>query len=632
MPRMPTPTSKANGDARKRSGKAPATRGQARAGNIIDEIYQDDEGEDSLQTIDRRNGRSPRTLFIALGVLVLLVAAAVAGFFTFNRRQQFNEKGVSVRVETPSSVTSAGEATFTFTVENGEGVGINNVELSVAAPDGWTFKSSDPKARDPNNTLWVIGAIPGRGKGSVTVVGSLVGEVGSVKTFNATVTYRPANFNYDFTSKASGSVTISSSILELDLAGPTQVSPGAKATYTLTYTNTSDQALRDIRLIAVYPDDFSPSNLTPAPREGNNVWAIDELKSGGTASLSVEGTLAGNVGDSRQLTFTGELQRGSQRDKQVEATLVILLVQSQFQLSLSVNGASTKSAVAPAETLAYEFNYRNTSDLELTNVTITVALSGGGLDADSFSDDLGAKLKDGSVSWDTRLIPQLAALKPDASGTIRFSVKVLDVPIATLNAGGPTVEAQASVASRSGNASAQPMKTDRLVTKVTSRASLSVDPRYYDDDGVAVGSGPLPPAVGKTTTYRVSWYLGNSSNELKDVTVTGSVPSNVFWTGRNTSTTAGDLSFDAKTRVVTWKINKLPPGVGKDTPTLSASFQVSITPTSSDVGSSMKLLEVSTLKAHDSFADVDLTVKRDAVTTDLQTDPKALGQGVVVES
>ncbi len=629
---MPTPTPKANGDVRKRSGKTPATRGRARSGNIIDEIYQDSEGEDSLQTIDRRKRRSSRALFITLGVLVLLVAAAVAGFFTFNRQQQFNEKGVSLRVETPSSVTSAGEATFTFTVENGVGIGINNVELSVSAPDGWTFKRSDSPPRDPNNSLWVIGAIPARGKSSVSVVGSLVGEVGGVKTFSATVTYRPSNFNYDFTAKASGSVTISSSILELDLAGPTQVSPGAKATYTLTYTNTSDQALRDIRLVATYPDGFSPSTLTPAPRDGNNLWAVDELKSGGTATLRVEGTLTGNIGDSRQLTFAGELQRGSQREKQVEATLVILLVQSQFQLSLSVNGASTESTIAPGETLAYEFSYRNTSDLELTDVTVTAALNGGGLDADSFSDDLGAKLKDNSVSWGAKLIPQLAVLKPETAGTIRFSVKVLDVPIATPKAGGPTIEAQATVTSGSGNVNAQPMKTDRLVSKVTSRTSLSVDPRYYDDDGVAVGSGPLPPVVGKTTTYRVSWYLGNTSNELKDVTVAGNVPSNVFWTGRNTSTTAGDLSFDAKTRVVTWKINKLPPGVGKDTPTLSASFQVSVTPTSSDVGASIKLLDASTLKAHDSFADADLTVKRDAVTTDLQNDPKALGQGVVVGS
>lgn len=630
---MPTPTSKSTG---KRSDRKRA-QGASGPRNVLDEIYRNGDAskEDSLQRIDRSSRRSSRTILIILGVLLLLVSASAAGFFTFNRNQKFNEKGVSVRIETPSSVTSAGEAQLTFTVVNDERVGIKNVELTVAAPDGWTFKESDPNPRDANNSLWQLGSISAHGKKSVVLTGMIVGEVGSVKTFNATATYRPSNFNYDFSAKASGLVTIGSSILQVNLTGPTQVSPGAKAKYTLTYTNTSKDALKDVRFEASYPEGFSVASTTPEPREGKNVWAVDELKSGGTANISVEGSFSGNVGESRQLTFAGELQRGSQFEKQVETSLVVLLVESRLQAGLSVNGKVTEPTAAPGGNLSYEFTYRNTSDLELTNVVASLSLSGGALDAASFSDDYGAKLVDGKVVWDVKLIPQFASLKPDASGTIRFTAKVLTAPAATSSANGPTVDAQITVSTggQGTNASGEKSvaaKTDLLITKITSNATLNVDPRYYGDEGDIVGAGPLPPTAGKTTTYRVSWYLGNTTNELQDVTVVATVPADVYWTGKNVTTTAGDISFEPNSRVVTWRLNRLPAGVGKDTSTLAVSFELSVTPADTDVGSSVALLGQSTLTAHDGFADATIKAVRNPVTTDLQNDPLAAGKGSVI--
>ncbi len=605
------------------------------AGKVIADIYSLRQGkrDDSLQKIEKTVGRRrSRRLLIILVVLALLVASTVAGFLTFYRRQYFNEQGVTLKVETPNSVTSGGETTVNLTIANDTPVATRDTELSLSAPDGWTYGRSDPAPSDGTNTLWRLGTVPARGKRSVSVVGQLAGEVGSVKTFSATVTYRPANFNYDFTARASGSVTVGSSILELNFQGPTQTTPGAPATYTLTYTNNSSDDLRGLRLIATYPDGFTPTTLEPKPREGNSVWVLDEVKSGGTGEIKLHGSFGGEVGASFELTFVAELQRGGFPERQAETSLVVIVVASGFNLKLTVNEVDKDSVANPGQTLQYKLSYENASDIEVRDVRITAKLSGGGVNLASFNDDHGAKLKDGSVSWDVKLVPDLATLKPGAAGNLRFSVKVLDSP-KPIDAGGPTVIAAVSAnitALGANGGKPESIVLAPLETKVTSKPTLSVDPRYYSDDGEPLGAGPLPPTVGQTTTYRISWFLGNTTNELTNIGVSATVPTTVFWTGRNVTTTAGEVNFDPNARTVSWTLNRLPRGVGQDTSTLVASFEVSVTPLSTDLGSILTLLEVSTLTATDSFTGTVLTVKRDKATTDLHTDPVGAGKGVVV--
>lgn len=606
---------------------------------VINEIYQpNDEGEDGepLDTIEQSSPRRvPKRLLITLGIIALLVAAAGAGFFTFNRTQRFNDKGVSLAVVMPDTVVSAGDTTVTFTVQNDGIVGIQDVELSVSTPAGWAFKRSDPAPSDPNNTLWRIGVIPARGERTVTVIGAITGEVGSVETFNATATYRPTNFNYTFTSRASGSTTIGSSTVELALAGPTQASPTAETQYVLTYTNTSADTISDLRLSATFPDGFTAIASTPKPREGNSVWVIDKLPSKGTGTITFSGKFSGNTGDSKQITFDAELRRGASFERQVETSLVVLLVSSTLDLHSTVNGQTGSSVVAnPGDALTFELGYSNGSDLEMQGASVTAKISGGAFDQKSFSDDYGSAIKDGEVTWDVSHVPDLSSIKPGTNGTIRFTLKVPDAPAASKGAAGPTIDLAASILARDGSNSANKSMTVTaapLSVKIATKATLDVEPRYYGDEGEIFGSGPLPPAVGKTTVYRVAWFVGNTTNELTGMVVSAKVPSSVFWTGKQVSTTAGDISFDPTSRIVSWTLNRLPAGIGRTNSTIAATFEVAVTPTAADVGSSLTLLESTTLSGADSFTGTKVEVTRDKVTTDLPNDPQAAGKGTVVQ-
>ncbi len=620
---------------KRRSRKVPVQPVPAEPSSVIEEIYTGTSGAtptEPLQRIEHTAGpRFPKRLLVAFAVLLVLVGVSVAGFLAFNRPHRFNERSVQVSIDVPTEVASAGESSFTLTVQNDENVAVRSAELTFTGPDGWTFQSSDPRPADQNGTLWQLGTIPPHAKRSVRVVGTLVGDVGSAETFNALVTYRPVNFNYDFTARASGTVRIGTSTVSLELQGPTQASPNAPVTYVLTYTNTSEQTIRDLHLIVTYPQGWTARRSDPKPSTGSNEWRIDELASGAAGTITIEGAFGGTVGNSVELTVAADLGEGPTPTRQVETSIVVLLVAAALDVHLTVNDVETAYVAKPGEKLTYVVRYENASDLEVNDVVFTVRFSGGAFEAKRFSDDVGVAVVNGAVTWTSQRIPTLAAVKPKATGTVRFSLVVPDVPDATSDAGGPTISSQLVVTTASANAGKPDERTlDPLVVKVASNPSLNVDPRYYDDDGAELGSGPIPPVVGQTTTYRVTWYLGNTTNELTGVSVVAEVPGTVFWTGRNSITSAGDLSFDPSTRKVTWTLNRLPPGVGKDAPTLTASFDLSITPTSAEAGTIVTLLGASTLSAVDHFTSTPMTLQRDRATTDLPNDPRAAGKGVVV--
>lgn len=607
------------------------------SGEILDRIYRGETADDAptLKKIEKTSERKlSKRLLITSAVITVLVGSTLAGFLTFNRSNRFNEEGVRLAVEPPPSVISAGDSTVLFTVTNDGSVAIRNVELSVSSPDGWVFRQSDPKPGDTNSTLWELGTIAAHGKSSVSVVGTLTGEVGSVLTFNASVTYRPANFNYDFTTRASGSVTIASSIVELGLSGPAQASPKATVRYVLTYTNSSTDTIRDLRLTASFPDGFTVASSTPKPREGDSVWVVNELPSGGTGTIAFDGSFSGKEGDSEQLTFAAELKRDTTYERQVETSLVVLLVSSTLDIGITVNKQPSLIAVVnPGDSLSFEVSYRNGSDLEMNDASMTLQASGGAYNAESFSDDYGSVPKDGTVTWSSSSVPDLASIKPGSSGTIRFTLKVPEMPQVTKNGNGPTIEVGVSMtADPSSGQTDKSIKVDAapLTVKVASKATVSVEPRYYGDQGEVYGIGPLPPMAGKTTIYRVSWYIGNTTNELTNVVVSAVVPSTVYWTGKNVTTTAGDITFDAVTRTVTWSLNRMPAGVGGTNSTIAVTFELAVTPAASDVGASMVLLDSTSFSATDSFTASAIQLSRDKVTTNLPNDPQAAGKGVVV--
>lgn len=565
-----------------------------------------------------------------IAIVTVLAVAALTGFFVFNRAQRFSGNGVKLNIDAPATIASGSDITISIRYFNDEPVNLVQAELNVEYPDGFTVTETSLPATNDFKNSFNLGTVNRGRAGTVTITGQLLGQVDTSFEFSALLSYRPANFNSEFQARDTASVKITSSLLAVTLEGPTRLGPNVEGTWTITYANSADRDLENVRIETVLPESFSLTKADPTATERDSVWLLDRVERGREGKISLTGTLDGSVGESGELIVRAGLVEQNQTKLQTEQRLLIFIVSSGVTVSLAVNGQAEDSSVEAGDDLSYTLKVANQSDLELADVTVTVDLAGRGYSADSLSAQTKGAVAGSKVTWTKSDVIGLALLKPATDIQFRFNAET----IASLAAESdeqinPTVTATVTINSPSLPAGDQAPKPTVFVTKVATQLRLTTEARYADDDGSTVGSGPIPPVVGQTTSYRIRWHLANTTSEISDLKVVTTLPTHVLWTGRNVSRDAGDIAFDSATRTVTWTINKVPAGTGTRLPRLDAEFEVSITPTADQAGSVVVLTETTTASGTDAFTTKSREVKQSSLTSDLTTDPTYTGNGTV---
>ena len=153
---------------------------------------------------------------------------------------------------------------------------------------------------------------------------------------------------------------------------------------------------------------------------------------------------------------------------------------------------------------------------------------------------------------------------------------------------------------------------------------LSETIKYFNEDNIPVGTGPHPPKVGETTSYKVYWSLSNNLHELKDLIIKVKLPEYAAWDDKNRAT-VGEIKYDEVLREVHWKIGRLPVTVFQ----ASGEFSISVTPSEDDKNKIMVLLPGSEVTAIDDKTKAELSKTTKAKTTKLEDDSIAQGDGIV---
>lgn len=604
----------------------------------IAKMYQDEAGKPlDLTKLDKRKKSKKITYLKIIGLLLLLLAVSAAGFFVFFRDKKFKEGDVVLKISASENIASGEEATLTVQYLNQGQAFLGNLELSATYPDGFTYKNSEPEADNTYNQYWKLGDL-GVGKaGEVKITGQIMGEVGSTKSFTAKLNYKPSNFNATFSTETSFSAVISSSIIGLEIEGAKNVILDTEVSYKIKYKNEATEALEKLRIIATYPEGFTPVSSNPAFSENKDTWQIDRLEAGNTGEIELKGKFSGEAGDLKELKIkVGLLDAEGKFSPQVEKSLLVLIISPELNLTEKINTLSSNQAVNLGDILTYDLRYKNNSDLEIKDLTLSMELDGKLFDLPSLADELKGKIKESTITWTKEQISGLASFKPADEGEITFKIKLKE-KLTLSGSEDKNFKIMSkfkgkSVSLESLGGGALEVESNTITLSINSQADLEGEARYYSEENEALGAGPLPPQAGKTTTYRIFWYLTNTSNELNTVAATTTLPEDIYWTGQNKNVSAGDLNFNPATRQVTWSINKVPVGTGQILPQLSASFEISITPKVSDVGNVKILTDKTSLTATDSFTLASLTAFADSLTTDLKNDISAQGKGTVAAS
>ncbi|MDQ7814486.1 MAG: hypothetical protein RDU25_01620 [Patescibacteria group bacterium] len=607
-------------------------------------IFKDDDGVmPDMSKLEIR--RRPWILYIVGAMIVfltLLLVSVWVGFIFFKPFKGFGGKGLELMIDGPARVTLGQESTYFINYSNVSNEPLAAAEVRVSFPTDFKIVSMNPEPQEAGMT-WRLGSIAYGGRGTIQIKGVFLGALGTKSAIQAVGTYRPASFNSDFEALSTQQLDYTDSVLAGALTVPEKVVPGDKVTFVYSVKNTGVTDLDGLEAHLTLPQGFVRDAGTTSTLDGNvAVFPVGALSAGVSTTVSVTGAFASGVGG--ELHVLGEMGRlgldGSFLAAQ-KTDAAISLLAGDLGLKMVANGSDADRSVNLGDVLHFSLGYENTSGEELKGVALRVKFEPLGatgttpvvlkkssdftlLEWSKLFDNSSGTLRDNRLVWDKSSLEALERMPTGQDGVIEFSI-----PLIASAASGTTFDAfqataEADIEYVGGAKLNRTVRTKPMIFRLRSDAKLSAEARYFTEEGAPMGSGPLPPVVGQTTSYRILWEIDKSLHELKDLKVSATLPENVTWSG-SPDVSAGELTYDEKTRLLTWSLNKMPVDIAK----ITAEFDVQLTPTEFDANRFAELIGEIRFDAKDVQNGDSLTMTKDHLTTDLQNDAGAKNKGVV---
>jgi len=589
-------------------------------------IYEGRDG--NVPDMSRLNARKKSGLrrFLIKGILFLFVLSALAwtGFFVFSNGLFQKRDTLSVKIDGPTDVHAGQSVSYAIHYENTGDVPLASLDLSASFPPGFHLTSAVPPANDKNT--WTIGSLTPKSDGVVTVNGIFLSEVPSSERIQALFTYKPANFNSTFQQIETAKVDITDSILSLAIKGPEKALPGDEVQYVITAGHTEKDPTFNLRVIPNLPAGFTVTTTDPAFETGQTYWNLAEIDPNQPKSFSIKGTFNSSAVGAQPVGGSIGYMQDDVYLKQKDATANTDMQGGAVGFHLIINGTDKDQALDAGKTIRGSIDYANQGTDPIGDVSFALKIDGAGktIPIDWNKADLrNGKQNGGEVDWNGNTTADLKELKPNDNGVIDFSLPLLS-GVSDSSADHITFKLITTISKLADGSAPRTIESNPINISISSNVGFQAEARYFNQEDQPVGTGPLPPRVGQTTSYRVFWNINNSLHDLSGIKISTTIPKNVTWADKK-STDIGAIDFNTTTRTATWSIGKLP----KSIPSAGAWFDLTITPKTADIGKFVTLTNSTSFTAKDTKTNTDLTNSVSELTTELPSDSNANGKGTV---
>lgn len=592
----------------------------------LEKIYA--EG-DSLSELDKGSSWWWLKWVVVVSVcLVLLTGLMWWGMSVIKPNQSPSLAALAVELQGPDRVKSGEEVEYVITWKNQSFQTVQDVSLRIGIPPAVQVTYMDPWPIDPKTNSWKLGLIGAGNQGKITIRGIAYGDIGYETAIQAVMTAPDQNGVDIQDALSTKSIHISDSVFVETWSVPERLVAGEQVAIEYALFHAGTKPLDNVTVAVLAPESFTTSS---SKKE------LKRIDPNTTTTVRLVGAF--NVAGAGAQTITSSVSQmvKEQAIQLRTSSTTATVLASDLSLQLVANGSTVDKTVLPGDAIRATLAYSNTSPDTLEDIKLVLQFETikNGHSATGTSMLAWSALEDGSkgvtstktllqtVTYSKTQIPALASLKPGDRGTI-------DVVLPTMRATTGTkdvsirVSGLGSIGKAAGKEVKRQVQTPTVSLRYRSDAVFILSPRYYTEEGAPIGSGPLPPQVGSSTSYRVYWSLQKSLHSLKDITVTTTLPDTVIFSGK-TESSAGEWHFEPNGRVLSWKLNTLPEDVNE----VSGWFELVLQPKSADVGRFATLLQSSTFSAMDTITDEMLRQTVNVITTDLEDDESARGKGVV---
>ena len=572
--------------------------------------------------------------FFIFSIIFFILTLGYAGYVFFAGGNTVSSDNINISVLGNNFTAGGAELPIIVGITNRNNSALELTDLVMEYPKG----SGGISSSETENFRETLGTIPAGAVLNENLKVTLFGEQGSTVPIKITLEYQVAGSNAIFVKDTTFNVTISSTPINLSVDAPSIISPNQAITLNVKATLNATTSLSNILVKLDYPVGFQFVSSTPAPSFSNNVWNLGDFAPGAEHDISISGKMV-DVFDGDQKTFNISTGSQSGTDKSMidviyNSIAQTLTVQKPFiEANLSINGVSQSEYATDSKTpLNAEINYTNNLATTVNDLQIVAKISGNAFDRKTIIAPQGFyDSGNNTITWDKNSQNDLAQINPGDSGSVSFSLSPLSLYGAVggiLN--NPSINIEVDISgkqSASGFAASDITNSSSAIVRIISDVGFSAKGLYYS--GVLNNTGPIPPKVGVATTYAIVWTLSNTSNSISNVQINSTLPSWVNFVGP-ISPSEANLTYNAATKQITWNADRIQSGAGITTAAQTVAFQVSFTPSLSQVGTIPSLVNDAVLTGHDDFANVDVTVNKAGLTTRLDSDTAFPADGGIV--
>ena len=556
-----------------------------------------------------------------IGGILVVFGLAVGGTLWFRNSRQVSADNIRISVSAPSDFMAGEEITYDISYTNESNVNWQNVEMIFTPPDGFRYISSSPEFQLSERQYVVsLGSLNSGQGGVVQVTGQLLGQQDAVALAGVEVTVSPENFPKARISNTETVITIIASVpLDISVEANEDAADGERMSAVIRMRNLGSSVLEDMVLkltaspglqLAVEDTGFSPDFSV-----SDSWWELPVVEPLGEVERFVAMYVDGQPGDKRTLDVEFYVRDGDELILFSKASHVVTISESELVVSQLFNGHVDDFAVNAQEEIDGVVTYKNAGTSGLTDVIVTVAFEGVGLDPASIN------LKSGgaydpiakTITWSAASVPALSTLLPGQGGQFEYSFSSLssDQIMGDESGKNPAIVAVATVDSPdlpTPVGQARQVVSDRFMMLINSSIVFDIG-SFYDDGRLGlVSEGPLPPEVGQQTTYTIRFQLGATINDVGDVRMRAVFPDGVKYTGQHYAT-VGDVEVNDRSGEIFWTIPLIERLTGTARPTFELHVQVGITPGENVRGDVVEFLNVATVSGTDIFTDSTITTE-----------------------
>ncbi len=571
-------------------------------------------------------------VFLSLSLIFFAGAIGFAGYIFLFDTNTVSGRNIDIQISGPSTIKAGDELNLQTTIANHNKVLLDSVSLTYYYPEG-TLSASTTR-QEMTIFRQPLDNISPEQISNVSSRAVIFGSQNSQQEVRVLMEYRVPDSNAIFTREQTFKFAVGASPLGFVVDVPEEVNSDRDFPVTVKVVSNSQTLLQNVILLADYPPGFIPTETDTSTKtaDGSNVWRLGDIPAGGERTITVHGLISGQNNDAKTFKFkvgTENLDQPGQLAINYGETQKTASVKRPFiGLSAEINSVSDDVVVVkPNLDIISRIGWINNLTTAVANGSLEAEIVGEVVDRRSIKNNLGFYDSNQNLTtWSKNTDDRLAMIEPGVGGQEYLSFNILPLIDQANNKIYKNQEIKLKATFR-GTRMSSDSSTESIYNELEKTMKvetlLNIGAGSVYTVGPFKNTGPMPPKVGQETTYTVVWVVKNTSNDVKNAIVKATLPVYVKWLGV-TEPASDDVTFKESSRELTWNIGNIPAGTGIfSLPPRQLSFQLSLTPSLSQLGGVVPLASAPDLSAEDTFTGTTVSASGETVNTAVKADPSA---------